>query len=177
MRVCIRLVPIVIIFLLSACFFGGKEPVGSIRGYKSSVVLLKQGSYRVGELGQTWSRLLLKQKTLAFRAPDKSATIATNAFCGENFDDAPLEVLARHLYIGVEGLNVESQKELVLDGRRALSTVWNGRMDGVPVKLETVSVKKDECLFDFYYITSPSADTFARHRADFERFAGGFAYP
>lgn len=163
------------LFLLSGCFFGGKEAPGSIKGYKNNTVFLKQGSYRVGELPHHWRQVHFKYKTLLFRHLETQASISTNAVCGESTEDASLQVLTRHLYNGIDQVKIESQAEKPLDGRSSLWTVWGGQMDGVPVKIETVSIKKNECLFDFYYVALPP--DFEKGQKEFHHFAQGFSYP
>lgn len=157
----------------SSCF--GSKPPGTVRAYKDGVVYMRKGSYRVGPLPATWVRQPFNYKSLLFVHSKLGSTISTNAFCGENFDDASLEVLARHLYIDIEKVKVLSQREQMIDRRRSLWTIWSGRLDGVPVQLETVSIKEHNCLFDFYYVASP--EQFEAAEKDFRRFVEGFAYP
>lgn len=158
----------------SACFGGGRSPT-SIVSYRQGLVSMKKGSYRVGDLPTTWQQTAFNFKSLTFRHSEHASTIATNAFCGKNYEDASLEVLSRHLYMGIEHVKVESTREQMIDDRRALSTIWTGTVDGVSVKLETVSIQKNNCLFDFYYVASP--ETFSADQADFAHFVEGFSYP
>lgn len=166
---------IVLAVSMSACFGGGKEPSGSIQGYRDGVVKLREGSYRVGDLPQAWKRVKFTYNSVVFRHTPTQASISTYAVCKETAEDASLEVLTRHLYNGVDQVKVDSQSEELLDGRRSLWTVWSGAMDGVPMKIETVAVKKNECLFDFYYVALP--EDFATARGDFQQFVKGFSYP
>lgn len=158
----------------SACFGGGRSPT-SIVSYRDGLVSMKKGSYRVGALPDTWRQTAFHFKSLTFRHAEHASTVATNAFCGKNYEDASLEVLSRHLYMGIDRVKVESTHERMLDGRRALFTIWMGEVDGVPVKLETVSLQKNNCLFDFYYVASP--ETFSSDQDDFTHFVEGFSYP
>lgn len=158
----------------SSCFGGGRSPT-SVVSYRNGLVLMKRGSYRVGVLPDTWRQAAFRFKSLTFRHVFYASTIATNAFCGKNYEDASLEVLSRHLYMGIDEVKVESAHERILDGRRALFTIWMGKVDGVSVKLETVALQKNNCLFDFYYVASP--ETFLTHQSDFTHFVEGFSYP
>lgn len=161
--------------VLSGCLFGAAEPPGNIRGYNKGVVDLKVGSYRVGVLADNWTREESPEKALIFREKTTRSTIATDALCGENFDDASLEILSRHLIMGIDDLTMGTREKRMLADREALSTLWTGKLDGVAVSLQTVVLKKNTCLFDFYYIASPS--DFAVSKADFEKFVNGFSYP
>ncbi len=60
-----------------------------------------------------------------------------------------------------------------LDGREALRSRYLARLDGVPVELELVVLKKDNCVFDFTYVAPPGA---GRSRAwpDFDTLLAGF---
>ncbi len=162
-------------FSLSACMFGGGKVQGAVQSYRDGTVYMKKGAYRVGALPAYWQLEKVKYKSILFRDPETQAGIATNAYCGQNFDDAPLVVLTRHLYIGVAEQKVISQKSAMLAGREVLTTVWEGKVDGVPVRLKTAVLKKDNCLFDFYYLASPVY--FEKHEADFDLFLAGFSYP
>jgi len=171
---------IVSCILFPACsfLFGAKPPPESIRGYHDQTVIMRKGHYRVGAIGNEWhpssSLLSSKNGALVFRNSGTGATVSTYAACGTRYDDATLAVLTRHLYMGVTDVTIQSQRETRIDDRQALWTRWQGMLDGVPVELETVSIKKNECLFDFYYVAFP--ESVERGRADFYRFVEGFSY-
>ena len=61
-----------------------------------------------------------------------------------------------------------------LSGRGALRQTVEGSLDGVPVVLDLVVVRKDGCVFDFYSVSPPGADP--RVATDFEAFFGEFSY-
>ena len=127
-------------------------------------------TYRVGHLSRAWERVSLSEGDLAFKHED-GGTILANATCARA-GDAPLDVLANHLLFDLESLEELSRNELTLDGRRALRVHVQAELDGVPVELDVVVIKKDGCTYDFVLIGGREA--FAERRDDFEIFFRGF---
>lgn len=127
-------------------------------------------AYRVGALSATWKRVSSKGADLAFRRRD-GGTIAASSLCAGG-EDVPLDVLTNHLLFGVESQQEHSRTSFTLDGRAALRTRLAGEVDGVPVELELVVLKKDGCTYDLQLIAS--AQQLARCQADFEAFVQGF---
>jgi hypothetical protein len=88
--------------------------------------------------------------------PDIGASIYFDSNCKERFEDGRLEDLITHLTFGlVQGAPLREEL-LMLDGREALLRVYDGNMDGVPVRVGAVVTQKNECLYDGVYIASPS---------------------
>ncbi len=128
--------------------------------------------YRIGELPKGWHRVFLEDNDLAFAEDgDTGRAIAANATC-EGHDDPPLPVLTRHLLMGFTEREEQSQHLMSLDGREALRSRYTAKLDGVPVELELVVLKKDGCVFDFSYV-APLARAQER-RADFDTLLAGF---
>jgi hypothetical protein len=123
---------------------------------------LRQGTYtegdtrfRVGPLPPSWELVRLKGNDVAYVSRDSPHSIAVNATC-EDHDDPPLDVLTRHLLMGFTERSALAQQTLTLDGREALRTRVTAKLDGVPVELVLVVMKKDGCVYDFTYL-SPSS--------------------
>lgn len=130
--------------------------------------------YRVGPLSGDWIWTREKSPGIVFRNKTTDATIATEAICGGAFEDVPLMMLTNHLFDGMNGVKRITQQDLTLGGRDALYTEATAAMDGVPVSLDIVVLKKNGCEFDFYAISLPKhhADT----KDDFLQFVKGFEY-
>ncbi len=160
-------------FALWGCF-GGVKKTGKVLDYKPGQVITKSGSYQVGELPPEWYRIKLGIAAINFRSDRLKSTISTDAFCEQAFDDAPLNALTRHLFAGLQDVKVEKETPFMMSDRGALRTTLRASLDGVPVKIETVVVKKDWCLFDFYLVSPP--DQFLSAMPDFEHFYQGFQY-
>lgn len=146
--------------------------LGSCAGRLAGDVYRDDGvAFRVGALPAGWQRQHVAAGALAFHHKD-GGTIAAHGSC-ERADDVPLDVLTNHLLIGVESRYERSRQGLTLDGRAALRTRVDAELDGVPVTLDLVVVKKDGCVYDLSMVASPAA--FAARRPDFDRFVVAFA--
>ncbi|PIR16328.1 MAG: hypothetical protein COV46_08765 [Deltaproteobacteria bacterium CG11_big_fil_rev_8_21_14_0_20_49_13] len=138
------------------------------------VFLKKDLYYKVGELPPSWKWLKTHTKTAAFHNESLGATISTDAFCGSSFEDLPLKVLNSQLFAGTTDLKIKKETEFMLDERGALKTISTGSTDGVPLKFDSVVIKKDNCTFDFIYISPP--ESYADGVADFETFYLGMSF-
>ncbi|SEM22948.1 hypothetical protein SAMN05444354_113101 [Stigmatella aurantiaca] len=139
--------------------------------FEDSMLSKRDVDYRIGELPKHWHRVYLKDNDLAFSEEGTGRALSINSTC-EGHDDPPLPVLTRHLVMGFTDREEQSQKLINLDGREALRSRYLARLDGVPVELEMVVLKKDGCVFDFTYIAPPGQ---AEERmADFDGLLAGF---
>jgi hypothetical protein len=91
--------------------------------------------------------------------------------CDAVVEDAPLDVLVNHVLLQLDSSAERERREVILDGRAARRVRLQARLDGVPVELDLVVLKKDGCVVDAQLIAS-AAVVHAR-RADFERFLAG----
>lgn len=128
-------------------------------------------AFRIGGLSDAWQRVQVADGQLAFHHRE-GGTILAHATC-EPDGDPSLEVLTRHLLIGVEEPRELSRAPLSLDGRRALRTRVDGRVDGVAVAFDLVVLKKDGCTYDLALASAPAQ--YSSRQNDFERFFQGFA--
>lgn len=161
------------VLTLSACFAGVKKN-GKVIGYKPGQVLTKKGFYKVGELPETWRPIKLDIAAVTLRNDALGSAISTDAYCDRAYDDSPLSALTRHLFAGLQEIKIRKEQSLRLDDREALRSSVSASLDGLPLRLETVVVKKDWCLFDFYLVSPP--ESFAQALPDFETFFRGFEY-
>jgi hypothetical protein len=127
-------------------------------------------AYRVGALPSSWKRISAKGGDIVFRRGD-GGTIAASSLCAGG-EDVPLDVLTNHLLFGVERQTEHRRISMTLDGRAALRTQLGGEVDGVPVELDLVVLKKDGCTYDLQLIAT--APQIARCQAEFEAFVQGF---
>jgi hypothetical protein len=132
-----------------------------------------QGSvrFRIGLVAPTWQLLSLAGNDVAYISRDSPHALAVNATC-EDHDDPPLDVLTRHLLMGFSDRQTLSQSRSMLDGREALRTHVSAKLDGVPVELLLVVLKKDGCVYDFTYL-SP-AGRLEERVAAFEQILASF---
>ncbi|MCY1040628.1 hypothetical protein OV208_04775 [Corallococcus sp. bb12-1] len=141
--------------------------------FEDSVFQKKDVKYRVGTLSNdVWQHASFADNDLAFvERGETGRVIATNATCRDH-DDPSLSVLTKHLLMGFTERQDLGQRTFTLDGREALRSRYVAKLDGVPVSLELVVLKKDNCVFDFSYV-SPVGQADAR-MADFESLVSGF---
>ncbi len=164
------------LFLFSSCFLGGKlQNSGKVMGYSPGKVLTEKSSYEVGLLPAGWNRVHIPPyRTISFYNKKYRSTIETDAFCDESYDDASLKVLTTHLQFALTDKKVRLEKTFTLDQRGAYRSVVDGKVDGVLILLDTVVVKKDNCLFDFSLVAPPYH--YENASDDFEIFFRGFKY-
>ncbi len=141
---------------------------GELRG---NVFTKSDVRYRIGELPPAWQPASLNDNDLVWLAKDTGHWIALNSTC-DSYQDAPLPVLTQHLLMGFTERQLIKQETVPLDGREALRSQYQAKLDGVPIELLLVVMKKNRCIYDFTYV-SP-AGRFAEKLADFEQFLRGF---
>lgn len=127
--------------------------------------------YELGELPPGWQPVRLEQNDVAYAYGDSGHAMAVNATCEEH-GDASLEVLTRHLLQGFTERQQLSRETIWLDGREALRTQHLARLEGVPVQLLLVVLKKDYCVYDFSYVAPPGQ--MEEHLPAFQSLLEGF---
>jgi len=171
------LTALILSLMCSHCFLfgGGVKNSGKVRGYEPGKAITEKGFYNVGELPASWKQTKIDSyKTLAFYNPEYKSTIQTDSFCDGSYDDASLKVLTTHLYFPLKNKKLRWEKNFQLDGREAYRAVAEGTVEGKTVILDTVVIKKKECLFDFDLVSEP--DLYSKAAPDFETFFKGFKY-
>jgi hypothetical protein len=127
--------------------------------------------YRVGPVSESWQPMALQGNDLSWVSRNSPHTLAINATCADH-DDPTLEVLTRHLLMGFSARQTLEHSVETLDGRAALRSHVVAELDGVPVELMLVVLKKNGCVYDFTYV-SPVGRLDER-LADFERSLSSF---
>jgi hypothetical protein len=78
--------------------------------------------------------------------------LLSNSFCGE-FQDQPLDYLANKTFKSVGTFKPENGKYTTLEDREAYRLQGKGKVDGVPVALQILNTRRNNCYFDFVSIT------------------------
>jgi hypothetical protein len=107
---------------------------------------------RVTGIPASWRRVDTSSGAVAFRDDAASATIAMNGRCRMDGEDVPLPSLTEHLFLQFTAQNTVSQELLPLDGREALHSIVDAKLDGVPHRFDVWVMKKDGCVYDFMFI-------------------------
>jgi hypothetical protein len=128
--------------------------------------------YRVAQLDpSTWTKKRFAENDLAWVDTKSGHVLAMNATCKEH-GDPPLEVLTGHLLMGFEDKELIERRSFMLDGREALESTYTAKLDGVPIDITVVVMKKDGCVHDFTYV-SPQGRA-PEHRGDLEALLDNF---
>ncbi len=142
-------------------------------GLSGGVFTKPDVQYRIGAPEEkSWRPVAFADNDLAWARNGSGQLIAANATC-QGHEDPPLDVLTTHLLLGFTERQKLSEKLERLDGREALRTVWRARLDGVPVELELVVLKKNGCVHDFTLIAPPDQRMVAK--SAFEKVLASFA--
>jgi hypothetical protein len=175
---------IVAIILLSAVLLLESCSIGKFIGYyassgsddngklKGQVYTSDNTSYRIGALPEEWKRIGIQGGDIAFSDVAGDSTITVNSTCDERKMKYSLKALSESLIVGIKDKKAQSRQKTEIDGQDALSTIYTGMLDNVPVKIETRVFKKNNCVYDFTYATS--LDRFDTGAAVFDEFISQF---
>ena len=83
------------------------------------------------------------------------ATLYTDSNCGARFEDVPLPMLVNRLLAGIAARKDVDERDLMVAGRGALYRARQGTLDGAPIEVGAVVMKKDSCTYDFVLIARP----------------------
>jgi hypothetical protein len=131
-------------------------------------------AFRLSPLPASWHQVSLPAADLAFRDEAHDASVLINSRCASSDRDAPLVSLTEHLIIGTTDRRIAHEDNIPFDGREARHTELRARLDGVPMEYDIFVLKKDSCVFDLVYVTTPDAATSRAGAAEFETFVQGF---
>lgn len=170
----------VICAILSGCVFK-KQPFKGVTGYHDGKVYLTPNRYyakglyyNVGVLPDDWKRMATRARTISFYNDAYLSSISTDAWCGKNIKDRTLDSLTGDMVTVLQDRTFSEEKKFQLGGRGALRQIITGEAEGVPTVIDLVTVRKGDCVFDFYLISQGGAPIEATE--DFESFFGAFYY-
>lgn len=112
--------------------------------------------FTLGPAPKSWRNIEVSDALLAFRDDGRHATIAVHGRCGKDGDDVPLEALTQHLFIHFTERETLDQRLLSMDDREAMRSEITAKLDGVPKQFVVYVLKKDGCVYDFFYIGESS---------------------
>ena len=100
--------------------------------------------------------------------------MAVNAVCEGVVSRRAPGVLARQLQIGLRDRRVIERTSVEVGGRPASRVVVEGRLEDSTesVRIESLSMTNERCLYDFLYVAPPGA--FEAARGDFASFVHSF---
>jgi hypothetical protein len=151
----------------------GCASAGSLNG---NVFRGQETSYQIAVPGPPWQRVgVNKDNDLSWHSAAKAGVLQVDSKCNPDFD-IPLQALTMHLLIGFTDQKVISQQTLPMDGREAMRTHLQAKLDGVPREMLLQVLKKDGCVYDFALITPPGP-AFDEALPDFDALLAGFRTP
>jgi hypothetical protein len=127
-------------------------------------------AFRLAQVPPSWRLLEVSDTALAFRDDQSTSTVAINGRCGKDADDVPLRSLTQHLFLQFTERNTQEQETFGLDGREALFSRLDAKLDGVRKYFQVVVLKKDGCVYDFMQIASQP-----QPKEPFVEFVSGFS--
>lgn len=169
---------LIFMIVLSSCgvtkFVGyyasaGDDDQGELNG---QVFQTDDTSYRIGTLPTSWVRQDIDGGDLAYRNTQFDGTMTVDSTCNEKKKNYSLKALSESLLIGIKGKEALEREEITVDGQPALKTIYIGSLDNVPIKIATVVLRKNICIYDFTYASSP--EHFDIGIVDFNNFISQF---
>lgn len=118
-----------------------------------------------------WQPAQVPGADLAFRSRDGSSSMSLVAECSRKAAD-PM-ILARHLVIGVPERNLRQAGPALVDGVRAWSQTFDTDLEGVAVRVKTVTAATPRCSYDWILVASGSFDALER---EFDTWWRSFQY-
>lgn len=153
-----RMLPGLLLVLMVGCF-GGERAVRHAEGYHISPP-------------KRWETASKGNGDKAFRLKS-GAMVAVSSSCNRHAD-ADLQILTRHLLIGVRDVVFIRQTYMEVDGAQGLYSSVRGSVEGGPIRFEIFVISKAGCIFDFTLLNKKaisSADI-----AEFKQLIMSFRY-
>jgi hypothetical protein len=129
-------------------------------------------AFEIPKTASSWDRLTATDAALAYRDEAAQATVLINARCGMDGADVPLGALTQHLFLQFTAREVKKQEVVPFDGREAMHTRLDAKLDGVPMSYDVWVLKKDGCVYDLLYMAPP--DNFDSGFPQFQALVQGF---
>ena len=107
-------------------------------------------------LPQGWERVQVEGADLALRPPGGGATLAVAASCPPA-EEGEAAVLARHLFFGLRQRELLRQEPVNVDGTVGLQTLLSATLNGAPVLVQSVVIRRGKCLYDLLGVARPEA--------------------
>lgn len=124
--------------------------------------------------GNPFSDLKSKTGDKAWISSKTNNVISYISDCAPN-QDPTLDQLEQDALSGLEKLEIKSREEVPYNQRTARTTVGEGLIDGVKVKLNVVSFKKNACSYNLIY--GGVAERFDSESSEFKQFTENFRAP
>ena len=107
---------------------------------------------------------------VAFQSQKTAAVISLNSACRPSTETErkDLRNFTNLLLLGISNISLRDEKEITIQDTPALQTTIRGTLNGQPIALRTVVLKRKSCLYDITYIARP--DAFGENEDTFSHF-------
>lgn len=156
-------ISILLLILLAACSFTGKEN------------LRKSERYTVNFDLEGWSSIAPKGADHAIISDQTKSILILNSLCGL-YEATSLNHLTSNMMGGIENISIQDEQERKLVNRKSLRTYAAGEIDGVPISLIIETVRKNSCIYDFALISS-TKEVRAKDEKSFNQLLSSFHIP
>lgn len=123
--------------------------------YSQGVVEKKETRYIVSPpQSPEWKQLKVRDADVSWYHQKTNASILVNSSCGVT-TNASAQALAGHLLLGMTEQKVLERKNIEVAGRQAYYQVVQAYLDGVILKLASVTLRKNSCVYDIVLTAPP----------------------
>ncbi len=111
----------------------------------------KGKEYKINFSESGWNLLKKDERSDYVFENEDGRILLSNSFCGE-FQDQALEHLANKTFKSVGSFQSSNGSYTTLENREAYRLAGKGKVDGVPVGLQILNTRRNNCYFDFVSI-------------------------
>ncbi|GAN32839.1 MAG: hypothetical protein DYG83_01040 [Candidatus Brocadia sp. AMX2] len=140
---------------------------------KEGIFFPRHEGYTVGIPGNGWEPVMADKVDIALWHKQYKAMIAIISSKIEN-KGFSLEMLKRHLLIGMTAKKIVSEDSVLVDNQSALHTILEGKMDNNKLKINSYVIKVGDKVYDLVYWAP--ADSFDSVKGDFENMVRTFRF-
>jgi len=107
---------------------------------------------------------------IAFKSKKTESIIALNSACRpiNELNETNLESFSDQLFLGVSEIKNKTTKHIAVSSTPALETTLEGTMNSKSIKLRTIVLQKQTCIYDIMYLSYPHF--FQLEEKEFNRF-------
>ena len=134
----------------------------------------KFSNYQV-ERPKGWKITSKANADYAFINPKSASIIFTNSIC-DKYSQARLPDLGKNILRSVDNFSAPQPQKTTLANRDAYRWCGHGKMDGVPVNLDYLIVRKSNCIFDLVLISTEN-DLWPQDQTSFNQFLSTLKIP
>ena len=128
-------------------------------------------AFRFQSPGGDFKEVKIEDMDRTWRSTSTGNTISIKTSCDEAGDPS-LTYLRGLLFEGIDQLKITLNELTTYNGREALHSIAQGRIDGIETGIELMIFKKNNCSYTLSYIGVK--DRFEKDRSTFQNFLNGF---